>query len=269
MTELTNGSGEDALPQKVGYGEQRAASASSKHNSIVPPEFFMAEYGHIVESFLRNEEDGEKRVAFLITLTSAVLGATGFLVHRSDGGLDVRAIIQARWFIGPTLLIPLAIGWFTLMRIRTRNLTADEYKLALRTLRRRFVTYGAARELENVFFKPYESYTTRSFSLVPFAKAGWLEVVALVNALLTGMFAAVLLSPVLANGSGSKRGWALAATAAVIALTWSGQILLAEGAYKRKIQGAVQCDEADRLMLRAIGASDPTEGAPATGRALA
>lgn len=236
-------------PTQPGRGPASARWGGDGREDDVDPAFLTAEYVHVSESLLRNEEDGEKRVAFFLALTSGVIAAVGLLVRRNDGGVDLRAVAESRWFIGPVLLIPLCIGWFTFARIVKRNLTTDEYKLALRTLRRRLVSPQAAGALANAFFGAYESYSGRSFSLLPFARAGWLEVVALVNALLASGLVAVLASPVLISPPINGRSAAAAGIAVVAVLVWSGQVLPAKRRYHDKIGPAVKRDEEERLGL--------------------
>lgn len=214
--------------------------------------FLNAEYLHLSESLLRNEEDGEKRVTFFLTLTSGVIAAVGLLIRRSDGGLDLAAVDESRWFIGPVLLIPLCIGWFTFVRILRRNVTTDEYKLALRALRRRLVSPEAARKLANAFFQLYDQYSARKFSLLPFAKAGWLEVVALVNALLASMLVAVLVLPQLTGPPGAGRNRAVGGVVVFAALVWTGQVLYGRWFYRSKVEEAIRRDETDRLALTEV-----------------
>ena len=76
------------------------AGAPAKGDEL---EFLRADFGHVAESLLANEELGEKRVTFFTTLVCAVLGGIGFLttelknVGRSrlrGGGRDLRRCAQ-------------------------------------------------------------------------------------------------------------------------------------------------------------------------------
>ena len=58
--------------------------AKSKDKREISKEYLLAEYKHFSDSFWRNEEIGEKRVNFFITLVTAVMAA--FVALITKGG---------------------------------------------------------------------------------------------------------------------------------------------------------------------------------------
>jgi hypothetical protein len=226
-----------------------AESDGSEGRDEAFPAFLNTEYAHLAESLLRNEEDGEKRVTFFLTLTSGIIAVVGFLVRPTDGGIDLHTVGQSRGFIGLVLLIPLLIGWFTFQRIVKRNVTTDEYKLALRALRRRMVSPQVADTLANAFFGLYKPYEQRTFWLLPLG-AGWLEIVALVNVVLASSIAAMALWPKLTAQSWADRSMGIGGLLVVAALGWAFQVRSVRQAYRSDdMMAALALDETQRLAL--------------------
>lgn len=150
------------------------------------PDFFLAEYTHMVESLLRNEESGEKRATFFVTLVGAAGGILGFVFGENP------SIVPREWIPVTTAVVAtvlLCLGILTLRRLVTRNLVTDEYLFALRALRRLFLTQDEAVSVPNAFFNPYHAARDRPLQLLGIGKGGWLETVAFVNALLMGIVA--------------------------------------------------------------------------------
>ena len=104
-------------------------------------DFLLAEYAHFADSFWRNEEVGEKRVTFLITLVTACGGAlVAFhtkMQNLNQGQADF--LEELTWFALAALLL---LGLSTLKRILKRNKVTDEYKLAMDAVRSRFRDAG-------------------------------------------------------------------------------------------------------------------------------
>ena len=97
-------------------------------------EFLLAEYEAFTQSFWRNEEVGEKRVDYFITLATAVLAAVVALLtsdHIKLEPIDERRIATA------AVLAMLLFGILFFIRILHRNRVTDEYKGIIRYLRKK------------------------------------------------------------------------------------------------------------------------------------
>lgn len=92
----------------------------------------LEEYKHFAESFWRNEEVGEKRVNFFITISTAILGGIAAL-YTSNYVSENYYAFQSIGIFG--LSADLALGIVTYIRIMRRNKVSDEYKKILRHLR--------------------------------------------------------------------------------------------------------------------------------------
>ena len=154
------------------------------------PDFLLAEYNHMVESLLRNEELGEKRATFFVTLVGAAGGILGFVFGEKSSIVSPEQIPETAAAVAAVLL---CLGIMTVRRLVTRNIVTDEYLFALRALRRLFLTQVEAASLSNAFFNPYRPARDRPGRVFSIGKGGWLETVAFVNALLMGIVVACLL----------------------------------------------------------------------------
>ena len=88
-------------------GEQ---PGSRKELSDVTKEFLLHEYGYFSESFWRNEEAGEKRVNFFVTLVTAVLAALVALATRTKGDKGTLVDHQVLGITLAACLSLLAVG---------------------------------------------------------------------------------------------------------------------------------------------------------------
>jgi hypothetical protein len=150
-------------------------------------EFLRAEYAHLADSMLQNEEDGEKRVSTFVTLATAVGTGLGFILGSTGLAADKRHPIVAA-----ALVALLALGYVTFMRVITRNVGTDVYKLRLNRIRQYFVTGPEDERLRFLAFDPFRHDPRRPLPRIAFAGGGWLETVTLVNALLFGALVAHL-----------------------------------------------------------------------------
>ena len=115
----------DLLRSALSEIERRArGSDSAKFDELV-----LHEYDHLGESMLANEESGEKRVTFFITLCGAVGAGIGFVIGRPDLGLPER------FLAGLTLIVLLVLGYATFVRVVVRNAASDRYKNQLARIR--------------------------------------------------------------------------------------------------------------------------------------
>ena len=104
------------------------AGAPAKGDEL---EFLRADFGHVAESLLANEELGEKRVTFFTTLVCAVLGGIGFLTTELKNVVPVSAYVA----FSLALLLLLVLGVISMLRIRRRNDVTDQYKAILKMMR--------------------------------------------------------------------------------------------------------------------------------------
>jgi len=143
--------------------------------------FLLEEYRHLTESFLRNEELGERRVSFFITLTTAVIGASVAFQEVLGGTVDPSLFLLG-------LLAILLFGIATLVRMIHRNLKTHEYLRALGRIRRFF----ADRDPGIIAHLPYLPYDDRPQrkkewsirSICSFGTGGLVEMVELMNSLI-------------------------------------------------------------------------------------
>lgn len=149
------------------------------------PDFLLAEYEHMCESFLRNEESGEKRAAFFVTLVGAAGAILGFVFRENAPIVSRDHILVAAALVAAVLL---CLGFLTVKRLIHRNIETDRIIFALRTLRRLFLTMDEAEQVPNAFYTPYVKPKLREVKWYSFGKGGWLQTVSFVNALLAGVF---------------------------------------------------------------------------------
>ncbi len=101
----------------------------------------LADYEHFFQSLWRNEETGERRVSFFISLVTAVLAA---LIALLTSKLTTIAPEQINYIVYGVLSGLLVLGIMTFLRMINRNKVTDEYKDILiyirEMLRRRATT---------------------------------------------------------------------------------------------------------------------------------
>ena len=148
-------------------------------------DFLCAEYDHAADSFLRNEEDGERRVNTYLAVVGGLAAALTFTT--GDSGLFKGSTASATVAV---LVLMLAFGMITMLRVVKRNKDADDYKRRLARIRRYFVPTKDDARLPLLAFNPFDAPETRN----PFRfwKGGWFEIVALMNALTAAALAAVV-----------------------------------------------------------------------------
>jgi Flp pilus assembly protein TadB len=126
--------------------------------------YLLAEYEHLSDSFLKNEELGDRRVNLFLTLVTgliAVLAAT-------------QPDATAAWAAG--LLGVAVFGVVTFRRIVYRNIKSDEYKLAIAMVRQYFLSRDPELQRFVFFSKPDPRRRRRAWG-----RGGLSETVALTN----------------------------------------------------------------------------------------
>jgi hypothetical protein len=176
-------------------------------------EVLIAEFEQLSSAFLQNEQLGDSRVNIFFIASAGLLAAIGL-------SEDVTVFIkekEAQYAGIFALLLMLIYGWFTLTRLVHRNLVSDSYLRKLGRLRYAFLMqYPQLRD-----WLPFPAKRDRlnrglawSDFVVP-AKAGLLEFICLVNALVAGGLVAMLL---LLSSSATWWAFALASVNGVLAV---------------------------------------------------
>lgn len=152
-------------------------------------DFLLKEYERRSQWMLKDEELGEKRASFFLTLAGVTGAAFTF-------GFEKGRQIYPGWrnslaAAGLSCAL-LALGLITVRRLILRNVVTDRHFFALRDIARRFVTREQARSMSNAFGELYKPLPERSLRVVTVGKGGWFEIVALVNALLGGLLPGAL-----------------------------------------------------------------------------
>lgn len=128
----------------------------------------------------RNEETGERRVNFFITLVTAVIAALVALATSKEDNLREDDIYSITVF---ALLALLSFGIVTLLRMIHRNKVTDRYKQAMDMIRNHFRSLD--QQLQN--YQPFEKHRTRRL-----LTGGLVDMVALVNSLIVAALCALL-----------------------------------------------------------------------------
>ena len=165
----------------------------------------LAEYQSFTEAFWKNEEIGEKRVDFFITLTTAVIAGIVALVTRSGAELSDGSVRQiATGALSATLLF----GLMTFLRILQRNRVTDEFKDILDYLRNQL--RGKSSDLSG-YKLPFRSHKR-------LLKGGLAETVALMNSIILGVISALWVG----------KGWSWLVIPILFLLTFALQIFVAK-----------------------------------------
>lgn len=112
----------------------------------------LEEYKQYSDAFWRNEELGEKRVNFYITLTTAIIVAIVALTSENNAQISEHQIHQIRQVTSAGLVGASILGIVTFLRMLQRDFVTDEYKARIVYLReqlRRRATSLGEYELES------------------------------------------------------------------------------------------------------------------------
>ena len=121
-------------------------------------QFMLDQYKALSDSFWHNEESGERRVNFLITLATAVIAAIVALVKVEK--------LELESFLLPSILAVMALlllGIVTWRRMLMRNRATDEYKRGMEIVRSWFEAKDPALEV----YKPFPKSLLHSIDYVP------------------------------------------------------------------------------------------------------
>ena len=145
--------------------------------------FLRAEYQHLANSFWRNEEAGEKRVTFFITLVTAVIAALVTLA-KSENGLLYKICGENGIYgiAGYALLALLLFGITTLRRMIKRNQVTDEYKRVMDMIRSRFRNWDS-------WLQDYQPFDKGQLATLELTDKRYLDKGAQISGILTRKFA--------------------------------------------------------------------------------
>jgi hypothetical protein len=200
------------------------------------PDFLLAEHEHAAESLLRNEESGEKRATFFVSLAGAAAAVLAF-AFGGDTSIVPRERVPLAAAVSAALL--LMLGLLTVCRLIERHIVTDRYMFALRSLRRAFLAPEDAQGFPNAFFKLYEQFEPRKMNVFSPGKGGWLETIALINAVLAGLTTATAVRSI-----GPSWPWIWPGLAA-FAATWTGQILYARQKLAKNVAELIASERHD------------------------
>ncbi len=171
----------------------------------------LAEYQHFSDSSWRNEEIGEKRVEFFITLTTAILAGIVALVTSDHANLsyaDIRQIATAA--LSGTLLF----GLVTFMRMLHRNRVTDEYRGIVDYLRKQLKERSSTLAEYKI---PLESHKR-------LLRGGLAETIALMNSMVIAVIAALWI----------VASWRWLAVAIIFLILFTSQVAMAKRDREKK-----------------------------------
>jgi len=93
--------------------------------------FLIADFDHFGQSLWRNEEIGEKRFNFFLTLLTAVIAGLVAL-HTATGALEASTLVNVT---NGALVGLLILGVLTYLRLLQRNRVTDQYQRTLKYIR--------------------------------------------------------------------------------------------------------------------------------------
>ena len=215
-------------------------------------DFLLAEYEHVSDALLRNEEDGERRATFFVTVTGGLLALLGVLTKPESGPMTVATLEGSAGLVATGLAVALVLGATSVARLAKRNVASDRYKLALRTLRRQFVTRERAAELRTALFGLYDPCPTRRVPSVPLSGSGWLDTIALLNALLAAgvCYFGVVAGATALGVDAPARPLTVAGAALGAAVVWLAQVSAVRSFYAVEL---ADDREWDRQLLQRAG----------------
>ncbi|UCE06820.1 MAG: DUF4040 domain-containing protein [bacterium] len=152
---------------------------SQERNAV---DFLLEEYKYLADSFWKNEETGDKRVNFFITLVTAVIAALVALATSDKGYLEQETIRLLTIF---SLVSLLSFGIFTLLRMIRRNQVTDEYKTAMDSIRDIF------RQFDYEKLKDYYPFG-KNQKKRKYWRGGLAETTALINSVIVAAIFALL-----------------------------------------------------------------------------
>jgi hypothetical protein len=185
LRELTHDDAHQFLQKAV------IATAREAHSPAAGPErfseFLLHEYDHLAASLLANEDSGERRAAFFLTLCAGAAALVGLAIKD-------KAYLQypERVLMLSALGVLIILGYSTLLRLVTRNAVSDRYKNQLARLRRYFLSSSSDPNIAFLPFDPFRFRASRPRAIAGLNRGGWVDTMALIVTFLASAFVAVL-----------------------------------------------------------------------------
>jgi putative (di)nucleoside polyphosphate hydrolase len=181
-----------------------AASSHGKTSHMKDArDLLLADLEHFGEALFRNEEIGEKRFSFFVTLVTAVAGGLVALATTDVGPTPDVTIRVSR----AAVAFLLVVGILTYLRLLQRNRVTDEYQRTMQYIRRH-LSVGVP-ELAT-YAVPVSAATRRSSRYWNLLKAGYAPTVAVINGILAALLVYLLMP--------ADPWWPYAAGSAVLVL---------------------------------------------------
>jgi len=169
-------------------GGSRAMDNQPEKREDAARELLLADLRHLQESFWKNEETGEKRVTFFITLVTAAI--TALIAIGREG---TKGDLQGELLLAFGLSSLLVVGLVTLLRLIKRNEVTDGYKRDMRTIRKIFQDYYDSRGVLFGYAPFSPQNRTRPSELRKFG--GLAYTVSAMNSLIISAVTALILYP--------------------------------------------------------------------------
>lgn len=150
--------------------------------------FLLEEYKNVTALLSQNEEAGERRITFLLTLITASSAGLVSLLTSNDNILlkDYLTLIA-----NTALMALLMVGLVTLRRMVKRNAVSDYYRQRIDHIREQFKQSDVRLKDYNPFVKDTKP---ESFFKQRFFNGGWVTMTALLNSVLVGMLCGISLA---------------------------------------------------------------------------
>jgi hypothetical protein len=162
-------------------------------------EFLLRQYDYITQLFIDNEQIGERRFQFFVSLAGVIFGIIGlfgiseldfdFSFTSEEGKQKVMVLITVSIIV---MIIVILFGIMTLKRLIHRNIITDRYKFDLEYIGE-FFKRNESKELKKYYpFQKYEidgnnNYHESKWQHIFSTKNGGLvETVALINSIIGG-----------------------------------------------------------------------------------
>jgi hypothetical protein len=189
-------------------------------------ELLLAEYQYLGDCFWRNEEVGERRVDFFITVTAALIAASLAAIEQDFVALGDDVVPALSLGLAALLLF----GFVTLVRMIHRNVTTDDYKRKQNRIRRYFADKDPDI-LKHLAYDPYEvtPRTKKWHKVISLGHGGLVETVQLLNS-----FIAFTLGALLALRFPRWNAWLVGLVCSVAA--WSLQFAYVKKRYDKKAE---------------------------------
>ena len=230
-------------------GNKGETSLQTGMNSAgkINDEILKMEFDRLYGLFEKSEEFGEKRTTLMITITGVLFGSFFALLKSSPDYFFSHAFIF--WLMIIAMIFLLALGGLTLLRMAHRNLTTDEYKEAIKLIKTFYVSETPGLN-QYLFFGAKEDHKNRNAADF---KGGYIEIIKLINSILTGLFIYMLVNYLNAIMQSADTGMHIAF---IFGIALAGSVLswIAQRKYTERIYniGFKKCEE----KLEKLGVGD-------------